>query len=1216
MKGKINGIGSNVLLDSGALGVSVIDTGTLERLNLRSLVKAEKYNCTDASGNSMKIIGSVSLEVQIIGTNRTVTHTFRVLDADSGHDVICGTDFMRHFKQVEFDFENNRVRLGNNWLKPAKGKKETVRLCENETLEPRSEKVISVKCSKNHGLLSSEFRPKSIPGVSGVYLSRAIVSPDVNGHFLITMVNVNVKSVSLKKKQVVGMIDTSQERVTQIKVVEEVREDKQVGGTTEPYEKCVVGDNLSADEKEIMKSLLKKHASLFASDPKKPNCTNRVEHRILTGDALPVYMKPRRVPVAWESDINQQVEQMLENGIIRPSCSPWNSPIILVDKKDASKRFVCDYRGLNQVTKKDTYPLPHIHDVVDKMHGAVYWSSLDAASAYWAMPIREVDKEKTAFSVPRGKFEFNVMSYGLCNAGASYQRLMDLTLSGLPPDRTLAYMDDIVVYTKTFDEHVTALDAVLTRLGESGIQLRADKCVLGVHDLEFLGFELSKKGIKPQKRLTQAVRDFPAPKSRKEVRRFLGLSGFYRSFIKHYATIAKPLSELTSEKVNFKWTEEREKSFNDLKNALLSAPVLAFPQPSKEFVLEVDASGVAVGGVLSQYQNDGLLHPVAFFSTALKPEQRDWSPYNQEAFAMVCAVEHWHVYLTGNTFVLNSDHSPLVSLRKKEKLRGKVARWIALLESFDFEVKHLPGKENQKADALSRNPGAAKDQPEDILDDMVDTILVENDTFVQQLRNEQEKFLPIASTKRSVEEGVPVEEGQLKRIRKQLRIENGILTKSGRPIVPPSMRRYVYDKYHQMNHFATEKMYQLLQKRFYWPNMYSFIQNEVSSCVTCSQCKADSPTAKAPLVPLREPQSPMEFIALDIAYMPTDVNGHSYILLIGDVFSKYIEAVPLKDQTAVSIKLALWEQWLTRYSYPQFLLTDQGSNVDGEVMNELCTNFNIEKRRTSGYHSQGNGFAERNIRTVKELFQTLLLEHKLPQNLWTELLPSIIFALNTSESSATKCAPYQVIFGREPTFPTDILMDTLVPQISARSPAEYVKDLRLQMRDIIQRVNENLGISKTAMLKQYNKNLRFYDYKAGEKVWLKRRHFKPGENRKLSPRKTGPWTVICKKPNGVNFEIENSKKKRQVVHHDRLAPFRHRSPGLDEADEVVQPTPSQDEVSPSSFGEEYSSTDSDSDTGAPPAQENERRYPLRNRRQPQREGYVPWDVIDHRIPDR
>ena len=435
-----------------------------------------------------------------------------------------------------------------------------------------------------------------------------------------------------------------------------------------PFENCKINDNLTEDQKVKMRSLLEKYSDLFAEDPKKPSKTEITEHRILTGDAEPTYSKPRRIPFAWEKDVNSQIDQMLKNGIIRPSSSPWNSPLILVEKKDGTKRFVCDYRNFNAVTKKDTYPLPHIHDVIDKMHASVFWSSLDAASAYWAMPIREVDREKTAFSASRGKFEFNVTSYGLCNAGASCQRLMDLTLSGLPPDRILAYMDDVATFTRTFDDHIVQLDALFARLRKSGIQLRADKCVFGADRLEFLGFELSSDRIKPQNRLTDAVRNFARPSNRKEVRRFLGLAGFYRSFINDF-------------------------SFNKLKNALITAPVLAFPQPNKE----VDASGAAVGGVLSQYQDDGSIHPVAYFSTALNPAQRKWSTYNQEAYAMVCAVEHWHVYLSGSRFVLNSDHNPLTFLQKKGEIRGKVARWVAILEGFDYDVQYIPGKSNQKS---------------------------------------------------------------------------------------------------------------------------------------------------------------------------------------------------------------------------------------------------------------------------------------------------------------------------------------------------------------------------------------------------------------------------------------------------------------------------------------------------------------------------------------
>ena len=306
--------------------------------------------------------------------------------------------------------------------------------------------------------------------------------------------------------------------------------------------------------------------------------------------------------------------------------------------------------------------------------------------------------------------------------------------------------------------------------------------------------------------------------------------------------------------------------------------------------------------------------------------------------------------------------------------------------------------------------------------------------------------------------------------------------------------------------------------------------------------------------------------------MPIDIDGYRYILLIDDLFSKYIEAVPLIDQNSSTIIKALYESWLSKHGYPQFLLTDQGSNVDGETMNNICREFHIEKRRTSGYHSQGNGFAERNIRSVKET---------LPQIMWKDLLASIIFALNTSKSSATKYTPYKIVYGRDPTFPIDIVMDTIPPGITAASPADYLTDLKIQMRDILLHVTTNLNISRTDMMKQYNKNVRFFDYKPGEKVWVKRRYFKPGENRKLAPRKSGPWTIVEKKPNGVNFKIQNEKQTK-IIHHDRLVPYKVRAESNGKIEQLRQTShPTPDVVVPTSnfiYSSDESDT-SDSETG-------------------------------------
>ena len=363
--------------------------------------------------------------------------------------------------------------------------------------------------------------------------------------------------------------------------------------------------------------------------------------------------------------------------------------------------------------------------------------------------------------------------------------------------------------------------------------------------------------------------------------------------------------------------------------------------------------------------------------------------------------------------------------------------------------------------------------------------------------------------------------------------------------------------------------------------MYTYVANFIACCEICSKCKTENHPPKAPLLPIHEPEAPMEFISLDIGYMPQDVDG--YILLIGDLFSKYIEVIPLVDQTAPTIIEALHEHWLSRHGYPQFLLTDQGSNVDGSIVNKLCEQFNITKRRTSGYHSQGNGFAERNIRSVKETFRTLLLEFKLPQMMWRGLLPSVVFALNTSVSASTKCTPYQVIYARNPSFPVDILMDTVSSNPTATTQLNYLKDMKIQIRDIILHVSKNLLISRHDMMRQYNKNIKYFNYLPGEGVWVKRRNFKPGESRKLAPRKSGPWTIVEKKSNGVNFEIVNSKGESKIIHHDRLVPinqYQHKKKTNFPKTQNITDTPQNKETEPApNFI--YSSEDSSDDECVP-----------------------------------
>ena len=1226
MKAELNGQLTNVLLDSGA-GVSIIDERSLKRLKGSATRSNLDENLIDASGNKMDIVGKVCIKVLIKGSRQPVLHEFRVVNTNMCTNILLGRDFLKRFGSVTFDFETNRVKLGKMWFSGLElTTPQRVRLPEKVTIPARTEQTVAVKCSPKTAFLVGDFEPTPIDGITGTYGTYARVIPNAEGVFKIAIVNVNSDDVELPSRKTIGFLNPAGSDVF---ITSGPDTTTRASTSPAPPQQYQTGAQLSAEEKDRLSSLIHSYEDIFANNPKSPRRNTVLEHKIITDNSLPVYQKPRRIPAAWEQEVDAQVHEMLDNNIIRPSESPWNSPIILVKKKDNSTRFVCDFRKLNDTTKKDTYPLPHIKDVLDKMAGAKYWSTLDAASAYWSMPLHEQDKEKTAFSVPRGKFEFNVTPYGLCNAGASYQRLMDICLSGLPADHILAYMDDIAIYSKTFDEHLKDLEAVLLRLRSAGISLKASKCIFASQTVEFLGYELSAEGIKPQERLTSAIREFPRPSTKKDLKRFLGLAGFYRNFIEGFARISKPLNKITSDNVAFEWTDHCEEAFENLKERLCSKPVLSFPRCGEPFVVEVDASDIAVGGVLSQQQQDGTTHPVAFFSVTLNASQQRWSTHSKEAYALLLAVRTWHVYLAGTEFILNSDHNPLVHIRNTKDPRGKFARWISELEEYNYTIQYLPGKLNTKADALSRFSSKLQnqdvDQFEDLFEEKIYAIDAQTQSFKAQIMKEQDDDPVIGPAKRLVANGDTVKEGRLKRVSNQLRIEDDILTKSGRPVLPAPLRRVVVTKYHEQAHFGTDKTHAIISARYYWPNMYAYIKRHVSTCSVCERAKCDPHAPKAPLLPLFIPDAPMQFISIDLATLPQDDSGYKYILLMGDVFSKYIEAEPLQNQSALEVVNALFHSWILKHGCPSYLLSDQGSNVDGQTIKELCEMFAIEKRRSSAYHSQGNGFAERNIRNVREVFRTSLLDRGIQQKHWRSLLNEIVFALNTSESSATKRTPYEVIFGRKPVLPQDLLFEQNVhpADTDVVTPAEYAAELKTHLSEVYQNVAHNLGLNREQMQKQYNKNIRFHDYHIGEKVWLKTKYYKTGENKKLSPRRNGPWTIVEKLPNGLNFRIENdSTRNRKVVHHNRLTPSRSHAAqdSHDDGDKSAPTIPTKTwnkpdrghparGNGPTQIVAEDTFSSSDESEPEDNVPENNRRYPLRERRQRVVEGGIPWNAI-------
>ena len=471
--------------------------------------------------------------------------------------------------------------------------------------------------------------------------------------------------------------------------------------SNETWEDVVISAELSEPQKKQVQELLQDYADVFSG---RPNLTNVACHCIQTADALPIRCSPYTIPQKLEEEVNREIEKMLEMGIIRPSASPWSSPIVIVPKPDGTIRFCVDYRKINTVTKMDAYPIPSMDRMIEKVAVAKYITTLDLTKGYWQIPLEESAIEKSAFITAKGLYEFLVMPFGLKTAPATFQRMMsDTVLKGL--DFADAYIDDVEVDTPiSFPQHLSEIRQVLQRLRVCKLNARPSKCKIAMSSVDFLGHRVGGDKIEPRKALVQSIIEYPRLETKKQVRSFLGLVGYYRKFIPNFSERAAVLTDLTKGKypTKVKWLEEHERAFNDLKCAMQKPPVLRPPHWNEEFILQVDASDRGLGAILSQKDGSGEEHPVGYASRKLQLREQRLSTTEKECLAIVWAVECFRYYLLGRTFKLQTDHKPLVWLEQVRGKSRKLLRWSITLQEYDMIIEHKSGKDHRNADALSR----------------------------------------------------------------------------------------------------------------------------------------------------------------------------------------------------------------------------------------------------------------------------------------------------------------------------------------------------------------------------------------------------------------------------------------------------------------------------------------------------------------------------------
>ncbi|KAM0054415.1 putative nucleotidyltransferase, Ribonuclease H [Helianthus debilis subsp. tardiflorus] len=812
----------------------------------------------------------------------------------------------------------------------------------------------------------------------------------------------------------------------------------------------------------------------------------QVEFQIeLAPGAAPIARAPYRLAPTELEELSKQLQELLEKGFIRPSSSPWGAPVLFVKKKDGTFRMCIDYRELNKVTVKNRYPLPRIDDLFDQLQGSCYYSKIDLRSGYHQLRVRDEDVSKTAFRTRYGHYEFLVMPFGLTNAPAVFMDLMNRVCKPYLDKFVIVFIDDILIYSKSQEEHEQHLRLILELLRKEQLYAKFSKCDFWLREVHFLGHVVNKDGIHVDPSKVDSIRNWPAPRTPTEIRQFLGLAGYYRRFIKDFSKIAQPLTMLTQKGVVYRWGNTQETAFQYLKDRLCSAPILSLPEGTDDFVVYCDASIQGLGCVLMQQDK-----VIAYASRQLKVHERNYTTHDLELGAVVFALKIWRHYLYGTRCTIYTDHRSLEHILKQKDLNMRQRRWVELLNDYECAIKYHPGKANVVADALSRK---------DTLPKRVRALqLTIQSSLPAQIRAAQIEALKPENVKAEA----------LRGSRQQMeQKEDGAYYVTGRIWVPlyGGLRELVMDEAHKSRysvHPGSDKMYHDIKTTYWWPNMKALIATYVGKCLTCARVKIEYQKPSGLLQQPEIPQWKWEQISMDfVTGLPRSQRGNDTIWVIVDRLTKSAHFLAIKETDKFSTLADIYmKEVVLRHGVPTSIISDRDARFTSELWRAMHKAFGSRLDMSTAYHPQTDGQSERTIQTLEDMLRACVIDFG---NGWEKHLPLVEFSYNNSYHTSIQAAPFEALYGRKCRSP---LCWAEVGDSQITGP-----DIVVDATEKIAQIRQRMAAARDRQKAYADKRSKPLEFQVGDRVLLKVSPWKGvvrfGKRGKLNPRYVGPFEI-------------------------------------------------------------------------------------------------------------